>query len=164
MVFMNARIAVYAGTFDPVTLGHLDVIERAMRLFDKVIIAITTNPKKKPLFSLRERIALVRECTKGIQGISVEGFAGLLVDFLRKKKAKVILRGLRELSDFETEFQQAIINRKLAPSIETVFVVTNSKYFYLNSTAVKEIASMGGSIECMVAKPVEKAFKKKFGK
>ncbi len=161
---MSERIAVYAGTFDPVTLGHLDVIERALQLFDHVIIAITTNPKKKPLFSLKERIALVKECTKGMQRISIEGFSGLLVDFLRKKKAKVILRGLRELSDFETEFQQAIINRKLAPSIETVFVVTNPKYFYLNSTAVKEIASMGGSIECMVAKPVKKALCRKFGK
>jgi len=161
---MPKRTAVYAGTFDPVTLGHLDVIKRAARLFDTVIVAITTNPKKKPLFSLKERVALVKQCSKGLPNVQVEGFNSLLVDFVRKKKARIILKGLRELSDFESEFQQAIINRKLSSNLETVFIVTDPKYFYLNSTAVKEIASLGGPVNCMVPKEVEKALKKKFGK
>lgn len=161
---MHGRVAIYAGTFDPVTLGHIDVVKRACQIFDSVVVAVATKPGKKPLFPLEERVELAKECLKGIPNASVEGFHGLLVDFARAKNARVVLRGLRELSDFETEFQQAIVNRKLSPSVETVFIVTDPKYFYVNSTAVKEIASLGGAIDCMVSKPVEKALRKRFGK
>jgi len=158
------RKVIYPGTFDPITLGHIDVIERAVQLFGAVTVAVTTNPQKKPLFSLEERVALVRECTKGMNGVEVEGFSGLLVDYAEKKRSSIVLRGLRELSDFEVEFQQAIINRKLSPQLETVFIITNPKFFYLNSTAVKEIASLGGNVGCFVTAPVEKALRALFRK
>ncbi len=157
-----AMVVIYPGTFDPVTFGHLDVIQRALQLFDRVIIAVTTKPEKQPLFSLRERVELLKQCTKELSRIEVDSFSGLLVEYVKKKKAKTILRGLRQLSDFETEFQQASINRKLAPDIETVFVVTSAKYFYLNSSIVKEIASFGGKVDCLVPKSVEAALGKKF--
>ena len=156
------RIVIYPGTFDPVTFGHLDVIERALELFDRVIVAVATRPGKKPLFPLEERLELLKKCTAGMKRVEIEQFSGLLVDYVKKKNANVIIRGLRELSDFEAEFQQATVNRKLAPSIETVFIVTNPKFFYLNSTMVKEIASMRGKIGCFVPKPVEAALRKKF--
>lgn len=156
------KTVIYPGTFDPVTFGHLDVIERALQLFDKVIVAITTNPRKKPLFSLEERSRLIKKCTRGMKNIEIEPFSGLLVNYVKKKKARIIIRGLRELSDFEIEFQQATVNRKLAPETETIFIVTNPKYFYLNSTMVKEIASMNGKVNCFVPKEVESALKKKF--
>lgn len=158
------KIAVYAGTFDPVTFGHLDVIERACQLFDKIIVGVSTNPEKKQLFSTEERTSLIRDCTKQFKNLEINSFEGLLVDFARKKKASIILRGLRELSDFQGEFQRAIINRKLAPEIETVFIATNAKFFYLNSSIVKEIASLKGNISCFVPKQVENALKQKLGK
>jgi pantetheine-phosphate adenylyltransferase len=158
------KIAVYPGTFDPVTFGHLDVIERACQLFDKVIVGVSTHPEKKPLFSIDERIKLVKDCTKQFKNLEITSFEGLLVDFARKKKACIILRGLRELSDFQTEFQRAIINRKLAPEIETIFIATNAKFFYLNSSIVKEIAGFNGNISCFAPKQVEKALKQKIGK
>jgi len=156
------KTVIYPGTFDPVTLGHLDVIERAASLFGNVVVAVTTKPGKKPLFSLEERVSMLRECAKAMKNVSIESFSGLLVDYAAKKKAGVVLRGLRELSDFETEFQQATINRKLCPKLETVFVITNPKYFYLNSTVVKEIASFRGNLGCFVPKNVENALRKKF--
>lgn len=157
------RTVVYPGTFDPVTLGHIDVIERALKLFDKVIIAVTTKSEKQPLFSLEERVSLLEQSTKDLKNVEVTSFSGLLVDFVREKKASTILRGLRQMSDFEAEFQQASVNRKLAPGIDTVFVVTNAKYFYLSSSIAKEIASLNGRFECFVPKPVELALKGKFG-
>jgi len=156
------RVAIYPGTFDPVTLGHLDVIERALQLFDNVIVAVTTKPGKEPLFSLQERVKLLRDATKGLGNVEIDSFSGLLVDYSKKRNVRVILRGLRQLSDFETEFQQATVNRKLTPEIETVFVVTNPKYFYLNSSMVKEIASLNGKVNCFVPKQVEDALRKKF--
>ncbi|MFA4855580.1 MAG: pantetheine-phosphate adenylyltransferase [archaeon] len=156
------RVVIYPGTFDPVTFGHLDVIERALELFDRVIVAVATKPGKKPLFPLEERLELLKKCVSKMKRVEVEPFSGLLVDYAKRKNARVLIRGLRELSDFEAEFQQATINRKLAPGIETVFVVTNPKFFYLNSTMVKEIASMHGKIECFVPKLVEAALRKKF--
>lgn len=156
------HIVIYPGTFDPATFGHLDVIERALKLFDRVIVAVATRSGKKPLFPLEERLELLKKCTAGMKRVEIEQFSGLLVDYVKNRNANVIIRGLRELSDFEAEFQQATVNRKLAPSIETVFVVTNPKFFYLNSTMVKEIASMHGKIECFVPKPVETALRKKF--
>ncbi|MEM0359859.1 MAG: pantetheine-phosphate adenylyltransferase [Candidatus Diapherotrites archaeon] len=161
---MPERIAVYAGTFDPITNGHIDIIKRALKMFDSVIIAITTNPKKTPLFSLEERVAMAKASTKNLQGVSVESFSGLLVDYLKKKKAHTILRGLRALSDFEYEFQQALMNRKMLPEADTVFIMTSPKYFYVSSSVVKEIASLGGSLCECVPKPVEKALKAKFAK
>lgn len=158
------RTVIYPGTFDPVTFGHLDVIERATKLFDQVIVAITTNTRKEPLFSLEERLALAKKATAQIKKAKVEHFSGLLVDYAKKKKARVIIRGLRELSDFEAEFQQATVNRKLSPEIETVFIITNPKYFYLNSTMVKEIASMHGKLDCFVPREVKQALEKKFTK
>ena len=156
--------AVYPGTFDPITYGHLDVIKRGLNLFDELVVGITTNPNKKSLFSLDERVQLAKEAVKDIPNVSVKSFDGLLVDFAGQEGASIILRGLREVSDFDREFQEATVNRKLNTKIETVFVMTSPRFFHLNSTAVKEIASMGGKINCFVAGPVEKALRKKFGR
>lgn len=150
------RKVVYPGTFDPITYGHIDVIKRGLNLFDELIVAVTTRPRKKTLFSLEDRVKLAKESLENMKNVQVKSFNGLLVDFLKLEKASIILRGLREVSDFESEFQTAILNRKLADYVETVFVMTNEKYFYLNSTAVKEIASLGGDISGFVPKPVEK--------
>ena len=158
------RTAVYPGTFDPVTFGHLDVIERAGKLFDRVIVAVAGNPQKEPFFSLEERKNFLREQTKGLKFVSVESFSGLLASYARKKKAVAIIRGLRELSDFEFEFQSAIVNRKLGKGIETVLIVTDEKYFFLNSRIVKEIASLGGNISSFVPETVNKALKKRFSR
>ena len=159
---MPERAVVYAGTFDPITLGHIDVIKRALKMFDSVIVAITTNPAKKPLFSLEERVRLARESLKGIDGVEVESFTSLLVDYVKRKNTSLILRGLRELSDFEHEFQQALINRKLYPKADTVFVMTSPRYFYVSSSMVREISSLGGSVKEFVPAPVEAALEKKF--
>jgi len=161
---MAEKLVVYPGTFDPVTFGHLDVIERAQKLFGRVLVAVTTKPGKKSLFSVKERVSMLAGCTKGMPGVEVDSFSGLLVDYVKQRKVSVVIRGLRALSDFETEFQQATINRKLSPDFETIFVVTNPKYFYLNSSVVKEIASMNGKVDCFVPKPVEQALCKKFSK
>jgi len=159
---MTERVVVYAGTFDPITMGHIDVIKRALKMFDLIIVAITTNPRKKPLFSLGERVALAKSSLEGFQGVRVESFSGLLVDYLKKKKVTVILRGLRELSDFEYEFQQALVNRQLYREADTVFVMTSAKYFYVSSSLVKEIAEFGGDLDECVPEPVMKALKEKF--
>jgi len=156
------RTAVYPGTFDPVTFGHLDVIQRAGRLFDRVIVAVTTNPAKKPLFSLEERKGFLVEATKQYKFVGVESFSGLLVEYAKKRSAAAIIRGLRELSDFEFEFQSAIVNRMLGNGIETVLIVTDEKFFFLNSSMVKEIASLGGSVSAFVPKNVGKALKARF--
>jgi len=156
------RTAIYPGTFDPITLGHIDLVERSTKLFDNVIVAITTNPKKKPLFPLNERVKLAKVALSKFPSVEVDSFNGLLVDYAAKRGCSTLLRGLRALSDFETEFQHAIVNRKLSPNIETVFIMTSAKYFYLNSSVVKEIASLGGQLDCFVPKPVEEALRKKF--
>lgn len=158
------KVAVYPGTFDPITLGHLDVIERALKLFDKLIVAVTTAQNKKPLFSLKERASMASEAVRGKGNVEVRTFDCLLVDFLRSQKAGIILRGLREVSDFEHEFQQAIMNRKLDPGIETVFIMTSAKYFYLTSSAVKEVAALGGDVGCFVPKVVEKKLRERLEK
>ncbi len=158
------KVAVYAGTFDPITFGHLDVIERASKVFDKIVVAVTTNPSKKPLFSLEERVRLVRECAKEKPFVEVDSFRGLLVDYLRKRKARIILRGMREISDFEREFQHASMNRKLCKEADTFFVMTSEKYYYISSSLVREIASLGGSVGCFVPEAVEKALRKKLAK
>lgn len=162
MVNMAERSVVYAGTFDPITMGHVDVVKRALKMFDLVIVAVTTNPAKKPLFSLDERVALAKSSLKGFQRVKVESFSGLLVDYLKKKGIRTILRGLRELSDFEYEFQQALVNRQLYREADTVFVMTSAKYFYVSSSLVKEIAKFNGDLDECVPKPVKKALQAKF--
>lgn len=159
---MAARIAVYPGTFDPVTNGHIDLIERALRLFDKIVIGIGTNPIKAPLFSLEERIEMIK-CTVGVDGrIEAESFEGLLVDFAARHKACSILRGLRAVSDFDYELQRALMNRKLARDIETVFLMTGFRWIYISSTIVKEAARFGGSLEGLVPPMVEERLRAKF--
>jgi len=158
----SLKKAVYPGTFDPVTLGHIDVIERALKIFDKLTIAVTTNPTKKPAFSLTERVKLIQENVTDFKNVEVKSFDSLLVDFVKKEGASTIVRGLREISDFEAEFKLATLNRKLAPNIDTFFVMTNARYFYLSSSVVKEVASHKGELSCFVPKNVEIALKKKF--
>ncbi|MBU0661979.1 pantetheine-phosphate adenylyltransferase [Candidatus Micrarchaeota archaeon] len=160
----NCRAAVYAGTFDPITLGHLDVIKRGLKMFDSLTVAVTTKTSKRPLFTLEERVALVKGAVKGMRGVQVKSFSGLLVDFVRGENTNTILRGLRELSDFEREFQQAIMNRKLNNAIDTVFIMTSAEYFYLSSSAVREIAAVGGNTKCFVPENVSMALGKKLGK
>ena len=150
---MTERIAIYPGTFDPITLGHLDVIKRALKLFDRVIVGIADNPAKKPFFPLADRVNMVKESVSLLENVEVKSFSGLLVDFARKNKARVVVRGLRAVSDFEEEFQMATVNRKLDPGLETVFVMTSEKYFYLSSGIVREIVALGGHAEEFVPGP-----------
>ena len=154
--------AVYPGSFDPVTNGHLDVIERASRLFDRVIVAIAHNDQKSPAFSVDERLAMLRETVHHLDGIEVMGFQGLLVDFARRVRAGVVVRGLRAVSDFEFEFQMALMNRKLDPELETCFLTPKEEYTYLSSRLVKEIARLGGNITGFVPARVAAALEAKF--
>ncbi len=158
----NKNIAVYPGTFDPITNGHLDVIERASKLFDEVIVGIAHNINKNPLFSKEERKELVLEVTGKYKNVKVEVFSGLLVNFAVKKKAKVIIRGLRAISDFEYEFQMSLTNRKLAPQVTTVFLMPNEKYTYLNSSLVRELARFKADIKSFVPPVVRKKLLLKF--
>ncbi|MBI3754446.1 MAG: pantetheine-phosphate adenylyltransferase [Deltaproteobacteria bacterium] len=159
---MKNHIAVYPGTFDPITNGHLDIIERSLKLFDRLIIAIAENPVKKPLFTVDERMRMVKESVKKYKNVTVESFDCLLIDYLHKRKAHIIVRGLRVISDFEYEFQMALTNRKLAPDIETVFMMTAEGYAYLSSRFIKEIARLGGRFDCFVPPNVAKMLKEKF--
>ncbi len=149
--------AVYPGTFDPVTYGHIDLIKRAIRIFDTVIIAVAHNPEKKPLFTIEERIRLLKSATKGLRGVVVEDFDGLVVDYVRKKGASVVIRGLRMLSDFEYEFQMALTNRKLAQDIETIFMMPSEQYSYLSSKLIKEAVALGADVKAFVPEFVKKA-------
>jgi pantetheine-phosphate adenylyltransferase len=151
------RAAVCAGTFDPITMGHLDVIERASRIFPRVVIAVAENTGKNPLFSLEERMELVRETTAHLEGIEVKSFHGLLVDFAESVGVRVIVRGLRAFSDFEYEFQMALTNRKLDPSIETIFLMPKQDYSYISSSNVREVAQLGGDTSQFVPVPVQRA-------
>lgn len=151
---MMVPSAVYPGTFDPITNGHLDVIERAAKIFDELIVAVATNPAKQPLFSLEERAMMVKEACAHLPNVRVETLNGLLVEFVRGVGAKVIVKGLRAISDFDYEFQMASMNRKLAPDIETVFIMTSLEYAYLSSSLIKEVAMLGGCVEGLVPPPV----------
>ena len=155
--------AIYPGTFDPVTLGHLDLMERALRIFDELVVAVSASPGKRPFFSLEERVGQVRTATGGVRNLEVVGFGGLLVDLVRAQRAGVLIKGLRALSDFEYEFQMALMNRKLDPDLETVFLMPSEKYTYLNSTVVKELASLGGDLGGLVPPVVEEALRRRFG-
>lgn len=156
------KIAIYPGTFDPVTNGHLDIIERAIRLFDTVIVTIARNSAKNPLFSDKERVEMIREAVKGWKQVEIDSFEGLLVNYAKERNASAVLRGLRAISDFEYEFQLALTNRKLNDSLETVFLMPSERYTYLNSTIVREIARLGGDVSDFVPPVVKKAFDKKF--
>jgi pantetheine-phosphate adenylyltransferase len=156
------RRAIYPGSFDPVTKGHLDIIERASHLFDEVVVAVAFNEAKKASFSPEERVALLRETTQGIVNIRVVSFDGLLVEFALANGALAVIRGLRAVSDFEFEFQMALMNRKLEPKVETVFLTPKEEFTYLSSRIVKEIARLGGNVEEFVPKPVAEALRKKY--
>jgi pantetheine-phosphate adenylyltransferase len=156
------KIAIYPGTFDPITNGHLDIIERAIKVFDTVIVTIARNSSKNPLFSDKERLEMIREVVKGINQVEVDSFEGLLVNYAKQRNATAVLRGLRAISDFEYEFQLALTNRKLNSTLETVFLMPSERYTYLNSTIVREIARLGGDVSDFVPPIVKKAFDKKF--
>jgi pantetheine-phosphate adenylyltransferase len=155
------RTAVYPGTFDPITNGHLDIIKRASALFDRVIVAVAENQQKRPLLSRKERRNLVLQAVKEISNVEVSDFDGLLVDYAKSVNACAIIRGLRAVSDFEYEFQMALMNRKLCPELETVYLMPSEKYTYINSTIVKEIARLGGSVDCFLPAAVLPCLKKK---
>jgi pantetheine-phosphate adenylyltransferase len=155
------KIAIYPGTFDPITNGHIDILERALNLFDKVIIAVAQNTAKNPLFTEEERITLLRQVTKRYKNVEVGSFNGLLVDYVQKQNAIAVVRGLRAMTDFEYELQMALMNRKLDEKMETVFMMPNEKYTYLSSNFVREIARLGGEVSKFVPPVVLKALQKK---
>lgn len=153
---------VYPGSFDPVTNGHLDIIERAAILFDEVFVAVLKNPNKNPLFSVEERIEVLQEVTGHISNVKIDSFDGLLVEYARQQSAKAVIRGLRAVSDFEFEFQVALTNRKLYNDVETVFLMTSNQYSFLSSSIVKEVASLGGCVRDLVPIEVEQKLKDKY--
>jgi pantetheine-phosphate adenylyltransferase len=153
--------AIYPGTFDPITNGHVDLVKRASKLFDKVIIAIAINPGKAPTFSLSERVALAKESLQGFNNIEVQGFEGLLVDVAKHQRADVIIRGLRAVSDFEHEFQLASMNRKMQPDVETLFLTPSEQFSYISSSLVREIAALGGDVSEFVPNCVAEKLKVK---
>ena len=153
---MERSIAIYPGTFDPITYGHIDVVDRATKLFSKVIIVVARNTSKNPLFSADERLAMVEEIFKKNNRVDVDCFDGLLVAYAKRKKATVIIRGLRAVSDFEYEFQMALTNRKMEQSVDTVFLVPHERYTYLNSSIVREVARLGGDVSDFVPESVQR--------
>jgi len=158
------RRAIYPGSFDPVTNGHIDVIERARKLFDQVVVAVAHNDEKQPLFTLDERLDLLRQTIGKIDNVGIAHFDGLLVDFAMKREAIAVVRGLRAVSDFEFEFQMALMNRKLQGAVETIFLMPKEEYTYLSSRIIKEIARLGGDVSGFVPEIVAKALSKKLGK
>lgn len=153
--------AIYPGTFDPVTYGHIDLIKRSQEIFPELIVAVAHNPHKKPLFSLKERVAMLKKATAQLKGIEVTGFDGLMVNFARKHKIRVLIRGLRMISDFEYEFQMALTNRKLSADIETIFLMPQESYSYLSAKLLKEAVSLGADSSCFVPDFVERELKNK---
>ena len=156
--------AIYPGSFDPITNGHLDVIKRGAKIFDDLIVAVTDNPAKSTLFTKQERVEMIKEVVKSYRDVEVDSFDGLLVDYVKRKKANVILRGIRSVSDFEYEYQMALTNRTFAGDIETVFVMTHEEFSFISSKLIKEAASLGGNIGTFVPKEIEKYIKRKFKK
>lgn len=159
---MKQRLAIYPGSFDPATNGHMTIIHRALRLFDHVVVAVARNGLKNPLFTMDERQELLKEALKGVPRVEVDSFEGLLVDYVRRRKANAVIRGLRAVSDFEYEFQMANANRKLDPNFEAVFLMTGEDYFYISSQMVREVASLGGDVSGLVPTCVQRELLKKF--
>lgn len=155
------RIAVYPGSFDPITNGHIDIIRRSARTFDKVYVAVLVNSSKKPLFTMEERMDFIHRATEGLDNVEVDTFSGLLVDYMRQKNAGIIIKGLRAMSDFEYEFQMALMNHKLSRDIETLFMMTSARYQYLSSSIVKEVARHGGCLDGLVPDDMKEAIIKK---
>ncbi len=155
------RKAVYPGTFDPVTYGHLDVIKRGSKIFDKLIVSIGCNPQKKSLFTINERMDMLTKNTIEFQNTKIDCFEGMLTDYMKRLQTNVILRGIRTVSDFEYEFQRALTNRVLETDIETVFIMTSQEYSFLNSSIIKEVVSLGGDVSMFVPSDVEKLLKQK---
>lgn len=153
--------AIYPGTFDPLTVGHLDLIERASHIFDRVIVAVGINPRKKTAFTVEERVAMVQASVKSLKNVKVDAFDGLLVEYAKSKGVHVLLRGLRAFSDFEYEFQMALANRKLAPTVETVFLMPKETFTYITSSTVREVMERGGDISQFVPPPVKRLIDKK---
>ena len=158
------NIAVYPGTFDPITNGHIDIINRGLRIFDKIIVTVAVNPGKSPLFSLEERIEMIEQSIGKVENVEVAQFEGLIADYLKSVNAIAMIRGLRAISDFEFEFQMSLMNRKLNDEVETVFLMPAQEYIHLNSTLIKEVSSFNGDITDYVPKNVEDKLNKKFGR
>ena len=163
---MEEKTAIYPGTFDPITRGHIDIIQRASKIFHRLVVAVAHNPGKQPLFTVEERLEMIHQSLAplNLANVEVETFSSLLIAYAKKKGATAIVRGLRAVSDFEYEFQMALMNRKLENSVETIFLMPSEQYTYLSSRIVKEIAYYGGDIECLVTPPVAKKLKEKFSK
>lgn len=158
------KTAICPGSFDPVTLGHIDIIKRAVKMFDRVIVAVLLNPSKQPSFTIDERIELLRRATKGIEHVEIVGFDGLLAEYAKEQKATAIVKGLRAVSDFEYEFQMALTNKKLNPELETVFLTTSAENMYLSSSIVKQVAQFGGDIQNFVPECILKDIQKRLCK
>lgn len=162
---MKERVALYPGSFDPITLGHIDILERATAIFDRVVVSVLRNPAKQPLFSVDERLDLIRAATESLDGeVTVDSFDGLTVEHARQVGAIAIVRGLRALSDFETEFQMALMNRRLEPDVHTVFLMTSAPYVYMSSNLVKEVCRLGGDISEFVPPAIAEALHRRLGK
>jgi pantetheine-phosphate adenylyltransferase len=159
---VKSSLAVYPGTFDPFTNGHLDILERASQIFPRMIVAIVANAEKSPLFSVEERMQIIRDATRGMKGVRVDAFDGLLVDYVSEQGASVVIRGLRAISDFEFEFQMALMNRRLADGIETVFLMPHESYTYLSSRLVKEVSLLGGTVKGLVSPMVERMLRDRY--
>lgn len=156
--------AIYPGTFDPVTYGHIDLIKRAVKIFGEVIVAVAHNPGKEPLFSVQERVALLKQATRGLRGVTIDDFNSLMVDYCKRKRTRVVIRGLRMLSDFEYEFQMALTNRKLSEEVETIFLMPNESYAYLSARLIKEAAALGADLSAFVPPFVGEALTRKLRK
>ncbi len=160
----RSRIAVYPGTFDPVTYGHIDIIKRAAKIYDKVIVAVAHNEDKLPLFSVAERVSMLKDSIRPLKNVVVDDFDGLVVDYARSKGSRVMIRGLRMISDFESEFQMALTNRKLSGDIETIFMMPNESYSYISSKLMKEAARLGADVKNFIPKKVQALLKDKLGR
>ena len=157
----RSRIAVYPGTFDPVTYGHVDIIKRAAKIYDKVIVAVAHNEDKNPLFSVEERVSMLKDSVRPLKNVIVDDFNGLVVDYVKSKGSRVMIRGLRMISDFESELQMALTNRKLSEDIETIFMMPNESYSYISSKLMKEAAGLGADVKNFIPKKVQVLLKKK---